>query len=254
MPGPFAFTGLQKAGIIKLPAAAGRARTGRAADTCKECAMGAGRDAMSNSMMEKVRRSPLKAVRSLLLTAALCVVVGGACFWSGRLTAGGEPEPQLSAVVLEGRLAEVRELAGVTYAYTNMAQFQSSNEFYGMKLPFTTKKFILTYDGVIKAGVDLKQAAVTVEGTEVTVNLPNARILSHELDEDSVEVFDEKTSIFNPFTIEDFTAFQADQKAAMEERALERGLLEEAQLQAENSIRALLAPVVPDSYTLTVCS
>ena len=58
----------------------------------------------------------------------------------------------------------------------------------------------------------------------LTPNIPEAEILSHEIDEHSMEVFDEKTSIFNPFTVEDFTSFQSDQKAAMEEKALSRGL------------------------------
>ena len=35
---------------------------------------------------------------------------------------------------------------------------ESSNDFYGVKIPFTTKSFILTYDGTIKAGVDLEAA------------------------------------------------------------------------------------------------
>ena len=121
-----------------------------------------------------------------------------------------------------------------------------------MKVPFTTKSFILTYDGTIKAGVDLDGAAVDISGTTVTVTLPEARILSHEIDEGSVEVFDEKTSIFNPFTVEDFTSFQADQKAAMEERALSRGLLEEARSKAVSSVKQLLAAALPDTYTVEI--
>ena len=133
-----------------------------------------------------------------------------------------------------------------------MAQFESSSDFYGVKVPFTTKSFILTYDGTIKAGVDLDGAAVDISGTTVTVTLPEARILSHEIDEGSVEVFDEKTSIFNPFTVEDFTSFQADQKAAMEERALSRGLLEEARSKAVSSVKQLLAAALPDTYTVEI--
>ena len=142
--------------------------------------------------------------------------------------------------------------AGVGWSYTNMAQFESSNEFYGMAVPFTTKKFILSYDGKIKAGVDLSRAEVSVSGTEVTVRLPEAEILSHEIDEDSVEIFDEKTSIFNPFTVEDFTAFQADQKAAMEEKALAKGLLTEGREQAQASVRALVEPSLPEGWILRV--
>ena len=133
-----------------------------------------------------------------------------------------------------------------------MAQFESSNDFYGVKIPFTTKSFILTYDGTVKAGVDLDGAEVSVSGTTVTITLPEAEILSHEIDEDSMEVFDEKTSIFNPFTVEDFTSFQSDQKAAIEEKALSRGLLAEARAKAVSSVEQLFAAALPDTYTVTV--
>ena len=139
-----------------------------------------------------------------------------------------------------------------SYHYTNMAQFENSNDFYGVTIPFTTKKFILTYDGEIKAGVDLSRAKITLSGEAVTVTLPAATILSHEIFEDTVEVFDEKTSIFNPFTIEDFSSFQSDQKKAVEEKALNKGLLDEAARQARSSIQALLTPVLPKGYQINV--
>ena len=204
---------------------------------------------------EKTRSHPLKTAKTLLLGAVLCIVVACACFVGGRLSAGsGSETPHLDAVVLESQIRDISELASVTYTYTNMAQFESSNDFYGVKIPFTTKSFILTYDGTIKAGVDLSQATVDVEGNTVRITLPQAAILSHEIDEDSVEVFDEKTSIFNPFTVEDFSSFQADQKTAMEEKALGKGLLDEAQAKAEASVRQLLSPALPEGTELDVSS
>ena len=195
---------------------------------------------------------PLKTARYLWLGILLCALVGGACFLGGRWSAGRSESTQIDAVILQNQLTEIRELATVTYVYTNMAQFESSSDFYGMKVPFTTKSFILTYDGTIKAGVDLDSAEVDIHGSSVTVVLPEAQILSHEIDEDSVEVFDEKTSIFNPFTVEDFTSFQADQKAAMEERALSLGLLEEARRKAVSSVEQLLSAALPDPYTVEI--
>lgn len=194
---------------------------------------------------------PVKALKYLLLGLLLCVLVGFACFLLGR-SSTREGNTRLDAVVLETRLSQISELATVSYHYTNMAQFENSNDFYGVTIPFTTKKFILTYDGEIKAGVDLSQARVELSGETVTVTLPAARILSHEIFEDTVEVFDEKTSIFNPFTVEDFSSFQADQKKAVEEKALNKGLLDEAAQQARSSIQALLTPALPDGYQITI--
>lgn len=202
---------------------------------------------------KRLRFRFLRSVRLALLGAALCAAVGAACFFAGRFGGGAVRESsELDAVVLENRLNEISELASVSWSYTNMAQFESSNAFYGVTLPFTTKKFILTYDGEIKAGVDLRNASVDISGTEVCIRLPDAQILSHEIDENSVEVFDEKTSIFNPFTVEDFTAFQADQKAAMEKKALEKGLLKESREKAASSVSLLLGAALPQGYTLRV--
>ena len=140
----------------------------------------------------------------------------------------------------------------MTYGYTNMAQFENSNDFYGVKVPFTTKKFILTYDGTIKAGIDLSRAQVEVSGGAVRIMLPKAQVLSHEIEEDSVEIFDEKASIFNPFTVEDFTAFQAEQKAIVEEKAVSRGLLEEAGQKARSSVQLMVGELLPEDVQLTV--
>ena len=199
------------------------------------------------------RLRPLRALRLALLCAALCAAVGIAGFLAGRFGGGGVGEAaELDAVVLENRLAEISELASVSWSYTNMAQYENSNVFYGVTLPFTTKEFILTYDGEIKAGVDLRKAEVEVSGRSVRVRLPEAEILSHEIDEKSVKVFSEKTSVFNPFTPEDFTAFQADQKAAMEKKALERGVLKEGRERAADSVSLLLRAALPQGYTLQI--
>lgn len=201
----------------------------------------------------QTRPRPVKALKYILLGLLLCAAVGSCGFFAGQSAARSSREnTELNAVVMENRLTQISELAAVSYQYTNMAQFSSSNDFYGVTIPFTTKKFILTYDGVIKAGVDLSQARVDLSDAAVTISLPAARILSHEIDEGSIEVFDEKTSIFNPFTVEDFASFQADQRVEMERKALENGLLTQAAEQAEKSITALMSPVLPEGYELVL--
>lgn len=195
---------------------------------------------------------PLKTVRYVILGVVLCLLVGLGGFLGGRYWAGRQESSKISAAVVESRLTQISELASVTYTYTNVAQFESSNDFYGVTIPFTTKRFLLAYDGEIKAGVDLGEAEIRVTEDEVTITLPDARILSHQIDEDSVEIFDEKTSIFNPFTIEDFTAFQAEQKALVEEKALDRGLLTEAKKAAADSVRLLLGESLPEDMELTI--
>lgn len=201
-------------------------------------------------------------LRLLFLGVLICAVFGLVCFWSGRNSvqsanrgndAASFDRP--NAVVLKRRLTEIAQLSTVSYHYTHLARFENSRDFYGVRLPFTTKQFLLTYEGEIKAGIDLKQPQTEVmidEMGAVSVTLPEAEILSHEIDADSMEIFDEQAGLFNPFTVTDFTSFQASQQALLEKKALEDGLLTQAMERAQETIKLLLMPLLPPDTTLSV--
>lgn len=194
--------------------------------------------------MKKAKQMGIIAVCLILL----CLV----CFFFGRSMGKSAGNTEVSAVVLQNKLTEISEYASLTYSYTNMAEFENSKDFYGVKLPFTTKGFIITYDGEIKAGVDLAKAEVTVSGSKVKVNLPAAEILSHEIDENSLEVFDETTSIFNPLKVTDYNTFNKEQKAKMEEKAAEKGILKEAGQKAADAIADFVQQIAGENYTVEV--
>lgn len=204
--------------------------------------------------MSQVKRgvSPLSLFKQgkLIIFGVLLAIV---CFAVGFFSGGREEKPPvLSSITVENQLQQISQLATVRYSYTNMGQFENSNEFYGIKLPFTTKRFIVAYDGTITAGVDLSQAKVTITDQKVTIALPAPQILSHEVDPNSLEVFDETTSIFNPITIEDYTGFQADQQGVMEDKAIQGGLLTQAKDQAEAAIGGLITPLLQEGQTLEI--
>ena len=194
----------------------------------------------------------LRLKRKLGLLLLLCVLLG-AVFLGGAAYGGREKPPVISSDLLGEQLRSVQELVSVEYHYTNMGKFENQVDFYGWKVPFTTKSFIVSYDGVIKAGVDLEQLQVSIGDREVTVTLPESRIISHEIPEDSLEVFDESDNLFNHITIEDYTAFTQDQKSAMEQRAVDGGLLDRANQEARTAVDSLLR-IMPglEEYTLTV--
>ena len=202
----------------------------------------------------KPRRMGLK-MKILLILLTLLLICGAvlAAFLCGLRQASQAAEPQITGDLLASRLRSVQELVTVSYYYTNMGRFENQVDFFGWKVPFTTKSFIVSYDGVIKAGVDLEQLQVSIGDREVTVTLPESRIISHEIPEDSLEVFDESDNLFNHITIEDYTAFTRDQKSAMEQRAVDGGLLDRANQEARTAVDSLLR-IMPglEEYTLTV--
>lgn len=194
----------------------------------------------------------------LLIGAAallLACAAVAAAFLYGVAKGSEEEAPVITSDLLGEQLRSVQELATVAYYYTNMGRFENQMDFYGWKVPFTTKSFIVSYDGIIKAGVDLEDAIVEVneEARTVSVTLPDSKILSHEIPEDSLEVFDESDNLFNPITIEDYSGFTMDQKAKMEQRAIDNGLLASAEEKALAAVKSFLS-LLPEieTYTLTV--
>ena len=193
----------------------------------------------------------------LLLAVFVLALIAGAAFsaFLYGLLQGQEPEPVVTGDLLGEQLRSIQELGTVAYYYTNMGRFENHLDFYGWKVPFTTKSFIVSYDGVIKAGVDLSEVAVQIdeESKTVTVTLPAGKILSHEIPEDSIQVFDESSNIFNSITIEDYTGFTAEQKSILEQRAIDNGLLAEAEEKAQAAVEAFLslAPGM-DAYALNI--
>lgn len=187
----------------------------------------------------------------------LFVVVIGlfSTFFAGKKSMKNEMEPEITSTLIFNKLINVRELTTLKYYYTNMGQFENQNTFYGYKVPFTSKKFIVSYDGVIHAGVDLEKMDVKLKGKSIEIKIPAAKILSHEIYEDSLKVFDERESIFNRIDIEDYNNFSKDQKKEVEDKAIKRGLLKEADQEAKKAIEeTLIGDTILSDYKIKVTS
>lgn len=193
----------------------------------------------------KERLHFIREVRKIVTLVLVLTAIVGLCFGVGFLA--GERQnrsvPELSAIVVQNQLEQVSQLATTQYNYTNMGQFSQSSNFHGIKIPFSGKHFIVSYDGVILAGVDLKKSEIKILGNTVTVTLPEAEILSHEINEDSLKVFDETKNIFNPITLENYNNFYREEKGKVENKAVEGGLMVQAEEQAQLVVKQTLGPV-----------
>ena len=94
---------------------------------------------------------------------------------------------------------------------------------------------------------------VNLTKEEIQVKIPPAKILSHEIYEDSLKVFDERESIFNRIDIEDYNNFSKDQKKDVEETAIKKGLLKDADEEAKKAIEeTLLSDTLLSKYHIRV--
>lgn len=195
--------------------------------------------------MAKLKKRLLIALGALIVLAAS--FLGGVLFHSGS---SAVREPIMVSDLIANELSSISEYASLEYRYTNVGKFEDRVDFYGWKVPWTTKSFIITYDGSMKLGIKGGDITVQVQGEEVRVRLPQAQVLSHEIYEDKVEVLDQTKNIFNPIQIEDYTRFAADRKEEIEIKAREDGLFEEARTRAEQQLGLLLRGVLAEGYTL----
>lgn len=192
-------------------------------------------------------KKAIGGVIAILLVAALI-------FYAGTRFASSSSEPKITATGLTQQLQEIEELATMSYNYTKVGKFSNNLTFNGWDIPLTQKSFLITYDGKLKAGVKMDKAEIKIENNDIIVSIPEIEILSNEIDESSIEVYDETKNVFNPISVNDYTAFATKQKDAVAEEAIENGLLSEAATKTQNTIKKYLnaLPGIEGSYEIKV--
>ena len=98
------------------------------------------------------------------------------------------------------------------------------------------------------------QPEVDEENHIITILLPASKIISNEIPQESITIVEVKDGLFNDVTLDDYNDFISDQKIKMENKAIERGLLTEADVQAKLVVTNFLSnmPGIGDPYVLTV--
>jgi hypothetical protein len=146
-----------------------------------------------------------------------------------------------SPVVVEG-IQELDRLATVRWTESVVITRESG----GTQLEqfLTGERVLLVATGEVEAGVDLAEMDVDdvrVDGDRVTVDLPETQMLSSSLDEERTRVYDRDRGLLN-LGADDVLVQEARQDAEAEvvSTAEENGILEIAERNAEESIRAFV--------------
>ena len=170
-----------------------------------------------------------------------------------------EALPVITDSLISEQLNALRELVTTEYLYTNSGKYENQNQITiigkDINIPFTGKRFIVAYDGRIQAGVDIGQTQIDIDedARAITITLPKSEIISHETFEDTLVVLDETNNVFNPISIENYNEFVSEQKDGMEKKAIERGLLTNADAEAKLMVQSFLSQIPGiDTYQLTI--
>lgn len=205
-------------------------------------------------------------MKSCLLPAVLIIIIVALLLAVGYLLGGrqlGLPLPesiarsQISAHTVVKEVLPIGEYASLAYHYTSVVKDINSKDLNGWTIPFTTRKYLFTYDGVMKLGIDgtkvrVEEVPDPLNDPVIRIVLPPIQILSHEVDDDSIEVFEQSQTIFNEIKIEEAFKVTADRKREMEEKVLS-GAVDDAKASLEQQFGSLLRgiPGIKGSYDLT---
>ena len=200
--------------------------------------------------MEKHRKRPNRANKNLLLVSLVVILISITIIAAMLIqTRKNQVESRNSAFGLK----DMGELVTQAGYFTNVQSSTSTRQLFGMDIPFTTSKYIYSYDGVVKAGLDFAGIEVQVDDANrtVTVLLPEIEILDVNIDNDSLKIYDESQSIFTPLHISDVNEAQIELKEQVRQTAIDNGILEEAEKNARTIISGFLSGTMDlKNYTI----
>ena len=168
--------------------------------------------------------------------AAVALVALGA-FGALGVQRAFEPNVALSSTSIQEQLSNCSELATAKLEYRGLVRSEDGD------IDFINKKsFSMVYDAEVRAGVDLSQARVEVDGRNVTVSLPAPQMFGIEIDPNSIEFYDSSFALFNWENKKDTADALIVAQQDAEGKVNQSNLLSEARDQAHALVESLLSP------------
>ena len=200
--------------------------------------------------MEKHRNRPNRVNKNLLLVSLVVILISITIIAAMLIQTR---KNQVESRNIAFGLKDMGELVTQAGYFTNVQSSTSTRQLFGMDIPFTTSKYIYSYDGVVKAGLDFAGIEVQVDDANrtVTVLLPEIEILDVNIDNDSLKIYDESQSIFTPLHISDVNEAQIELKEQVRQTAIDNGILEEAEKNTRTIISGFLSGTMDlKNYTI----
>ncbi|MDO4762108.1 MAG: DUF4230 domain-containing protein [Corynebacterium sp.] len=182
-------------------------------------------------------------LRKTLVTLIVAVVLAGAGVFA-VLKSGyfDEPVETITASTIGGSFEQIAELSVEEYNFTNVGKFENEGrKLYGITVPLTGKHFLISYDGVVKAGIrDFTAIDVEIrdEAQKIVLTAPKVEITNSKIEPASVIVYDQSMNPLNQINVGDLTKFLSMEEKNSEEKAVRLGLIDRATKRAETLMKS----------------
>ena len=137
---------------------------------------------------------------------------------------------------------EISELITIVSYSTEIGELKEHREILNIKIPFSDSSLIYQYDTTIKAGIDFSKITYNINHQDqiIDITLPEAYIISSDLDYDSYHIYHESESLFTNLSSEDINKSKIVLLENAERNAIDNGILKQAIENAKNHILIMI--------------
>ncbi len=187
----------------------------------------------STESQDRKERRLVRLLGFLLVLAVAAAVLFGT----------GVIRPGITANITAFGLKNIGELATQSGYFTSVQTIQSNRELFGIEIPGSRSNYIFSYDGVIKAGLNFSDIDISADDLQrkIRIRLPEIKILSIEIDENSFKLYNQAESILTPLRTDEVNQALSKLKSKVRETAEANGIMENARENAKVLIRGFLA-------------
>lgn len=185
---------------------------------------------------------------SLGLTLGGCLFLvatsGAAVYFFMKRKKGDDSDSvrQIQTILYE-EIHKVRELVTIRKPLHGDVSFNDDRKIFNKRvhMPFSDRKLIMTYSGMIVCGCDLDKIHAVREGNGVKIIVPRSRILDCYADVKSFKVHHKDTGLLaKNFQIEEQNALIEADLEARQQEAVQSGIL----TQADEEVRQMLTNII----------
>lgn len=156
--------------------------------------------------------------------------------------------------IIEDGLNNMGFLVTQEYYFTQIEEYTKTKKFdFKIAQAYSNASFSYSYDGKVEAGVDFTKISIEKDDADkkIIISVPSSEIHATTIDEDSFQLYNEDSKLWNRIEVQDFNNAQKEFKANAEKKAIQRGVLKKADEQARVVISNFVTQLIGTSdYTI----
>ncbi|MCL2805032.1 MAG: DUF4230 domain-containing protein [Treponema sp.] len=196
----------------------------------------------------------MKTLKLIAFILILVLGVGAGIYLANNIDFLNNKTEKINITSTIKQILPVSEYVSIVYHYTDVITHSDAIPFFNWgNIPFTEKKSIYTIDGTVKLGFNGEKINIKHSRDTITIQMPAIEIISHEIFPDTFNLYDEKSGLFNRYTLTDAYSLQLVQRLEREKKINENeNLFAQARTSAEQQFKRLLEslPGIKDNYSI----